>query len=124
VVLMALPGARTRCEPPLSMKPPVSVPEIVSLPPDKCEPLPDPPLLIVRKPPELTVVALATPAESTNIEPPLTTTSPESVWPDDLVRREIPWLTITLMRGPQLFLSFYLERIGRPILSASGTAGI
>jgi hypothetical protein len=54
----------------------------------------------------------------------LMTTSPESVWPDDLVRREIPWLTITLMRGPQLFLSFYLERIGRPILSASGTAGI
>jgi hypothetical protein len=83
VVLMALPGAGTRCEPPLSMKPPVSVPEIVSLPPDKCEPLPDPPLLIVRKPPELTVVALATPAESTNIEPPLTTKSPESVWPDE-----------------------------------------
>jgi hypothetical protein len=40
------------------------VPEIVSLPPDKCEPLPDPPLLIVRKPPELTVVALATPVPS------------------------------------------------------------
>jgi hypothetical protein len=75
----------------------------------KCEPLPDPPLLIVRKPPELTIVALATPAESTNIEPPLTTTSPESV--AETLYGEFAWLTTVM--GPQLFLSFYLERIGR-----------
>jgi hypothetical protein len=71
--------------------------------------------LIVRKPPELTVVALATPAESTNIEPPLTTTSPESAWPDETLYGEFPWLTITftLMTGPSTLSSFYLERIGR-----------
>jgi hypothetical protein len=109
VVLMALPGARIRCEPPLSMKPRVSVPEIVSVPPDKREPLPDPPLLIVRKPPELTIVALATPAESTNIEPPLTTTSPESVPPDETLYGEFPWLTTVM--GPQLFLSFSTVRL-------------
>jgi hypothetical protein len=38
---------------------------------------------MVRKPPELTVVASATPPESTNIEPPLTTVSPVSVRPEE-----------------------------------------
>jgi hypothetical protein len=49
----------------------------------------------------------------------LMTTSPESVWPDETLYGEFPWLTTVM--GP---LSFYLERIGRPILSASGAAGI
>ena len=100
---MALPEAKTLCEPPLWMRPPISVPETRSLPPDKTEPLPDPPLLIVRNPPELTVVANAVPPERTNIEPPLTTESLDSGAPDETLCGEFPLLTITLMRGPPLF---------------------
>jgi hypothetical protein len=43
------------------------------------------------------------------LQPPLTTTSPESV--AETLYGEFAWLTTVM--GPQLFLSFYLERIGR-----------
>jgi hypothetical protein len=44
------------------------------------------------------------------------TTSPESVWPDETLYGEFPWLTITLMSGPSTH--------HHSILSASGAAGI
>jgi len=40
-----------------------------------------PPALTVRNPPELTEVPKAVPPESTNIDPPLMTTSFVSIWP-------------------------------------------
>jgi hypothetical protein len=46
----------------------------------------------------------------------LMTTSPESVWPDETLYGEFPWLTITLMSGP--------STLHHSILSASGAAGI
>jgi hypothetical protein len=46
----------------------------------------------------------------------LMTTSPESVWPDETLYGEFPWLTTTLMSGP--------STLHHSILSASGAAGI
>ena len=53
------------------MTAPISTPETISLPPDRSEPLPVPPVLMVRTPPELTVVATARPAKPTSSAPPL-----------------------------------------------------
>ena len=50
-----------------------------------------------RGPPELTVVADAVPPESTNIEPPLTTTSLVSLSPDETLYGEFPELTVTVL---------------------------
>jgi len=61
---------------------PMSRPRTISLP-ASVVPLSIPPWLIVKKPPELTVVESAVPPESTNIEPPLMTTSPVSVCPEE-----------------------------------------
>jgi hypothetical protein len=68
---------------------------VLAVPPTRVVPLSVPPPEMAREPPELTVVATASPPARTNILPPLRTVSPLSVPPEKTLCAE-PWLTITL----------------------------
>ena len=94
---LALPPESTICVPPLSIVAPLARPKSTCVPPLICAPRSVPPVLTVSLPPELTVVADAVPPESTNIEPPLTTTSLVSLWPDETLYGEFPELTVTVL---------------------------